>query len=59
MSRHSILSGDDKCALSDQCALSYEPRHEKTCFLHMQKQRGGQISCTVTKQVIRTFDFAT
>ena len=32
-----------------------EPRHEKTCFLHMQKQRcrsAAQLHCMVTSQLI-------
>ena len=36
-----------------------EPHHEKSCFLHMQKQRCTLISCGVTAQPISTFVFAT
>ena len=39
-----------------------EPRHEKICFLHMQKQRrrlAAQLSCAVTAQLISAFVSAT
>ena len=38
-------------------STSFEPRHEKTCFLHMLKQ--VQTSCTLTTQLISTYVFAT
>ena len=38
--------------------LTYEPRHEKTGFLHMRKQRRRSV-CAVTAQLISAFGFAT
>ena len=38
--------------------LSYEPRHEKTRFLHYAKTK-TQISCAKTAQLISVFVFAT
>ena len=39
-------------------ASLYEPRHEKTGFLHMQKTK-TQISFAVTAKLISVFVFAT
>ena len=39
-------------------AEAFEPRCEKTGFLHMRKQRRTQISCAVTAQLISAFVFA-
>ena len=36
-------------------AFLYEPRHEKTCFLHYAKTK-AQISCAVTAQLISDED---
>ena len=36
-----------------------ESCHEKTRFMHMQKQRRRSISCLATAQLISTFIFAT
>ena len=38
--------------------FQYEPRHEKTGFLH-DAQTKAQISCAVTTQLISDFVFAT
>ena len=40
------------------CSQSFEPRHEKTGFLHMRKTK-TQISFTVTAKLISAFVFAT
>ena len=40
--------------------ITFEPRHEKTCFLHLRKQgrRSAARSCAVIAQLIRAFVFA-
>ena len=48
------LESDD----SGVSILQNELRREKTCFLHMRKQK-AQISCEITTHLISTFVFAT
>ena len=45
------------------CMISYDPLHEKTCFMHMRETgtdqlSGYRVSCVVTVQLISAFVFA-
>ena len=44
--------------INDNNSEKCEPRHEKTCFLHMRKQK-AQVSCAVIAQRINACAFAT